>query len=150
VYTMALIARLYGEKDCTHFKDAGYHWHTQWLPPVICSIGNYSFHSLNRMIERVQKAKPKQGWYPFYMASYLMDVICATNVFLGVNLSGHISESPVHVYCQVLWENKYKRHYAMICDQFLAPLYQLIFCKECPRLTKEAMKLIRYIESWYL
>jgi hypothetical protein len=60
VYTMALIARLYGEQNCTHFKDA-------WLPLAytIVTIGHVFnwetilSHSLNRMIERAQKAKAK-------------------------------------------------------------------------------------------
>jgi hypothetical protein len=86
VYPMALIARLYDEQNCTHFKDA-------WLlfAYTVVTIGHV-FNwatilspSLNRMIERAKKAKAKPGVVPtFYMVSYLMDVICATNIFPGV------------------------------------------------------------------
>jgi hypothetical protein len=50
---------------------------------------------------------------------------------------------------QLIWENKYKNNYARICDLFLSHLYKIIFCKECPRLTKEARKLIKCIGKWY-
>jgi hypothetical protein len=44
---------------------------------------------------------------------------------------------------------KYKINYAQLCDLFLAPLYKLIFWKECLRLI-EVVTLIRSIGSWYL
>jgi hypothetical protein len=63
----------------------------------------------------------KEGEAPtFHMASYLLDVICARNVFAGMNLSWHVAELPVHVYFNILWENRYKKSYALICDEFIA------------------------------
>jgi hypothetical protein len=66
---------------------------------------------------------PKEQEAPnFYMASYLLDVMCARNVFAGMNLSWHVTELPVHFYFSVLWENWYK--------------------KECPRLSVASKKMI--------
>jgi hypothetical protein len=78
---------------------------------------------------------PKEGESPsFHMASYLLDVICTRNVFVGMNLSWHVAELPVHVYFNILWENRYKNSYALICDEFIANIYFIIFKKEFPRL----------------
>jgi hypothetical protein len=52
----------------------------------------------------IQQAQtPKEGETPtFYMASYLIDVMCAKNIFIDMNLSWHVVELPVHVYFSVL------------------------------------------------
>jgi hypothetical protein len=56
-------------------------------------------NQLCNMIEKVHKIKQKICVVNFfYMASYILDVICARNVFLGINLSCNISEAPIHVY----------------------------------------------------
>jgi hypothetical protein len=41
------------------------------------------------------------------MASYLLEVIYAKNVFVGMNLSWHSFELSVHLYFGILWENRY-------------------------------------------
>ena len=90
-----------------------------------------------------QDQTPKEGEVmSLYMASYLLDVIFARNIFVGMNLSWHVSELPVHVYFSILWENRYKRSYSLICDDFLAKVYFLIFRKECPRLSMVVKKMI--------
>jgi hypothetical protein len=69
---------------------------------------------------------PKEGETPsFYMASYLLYIICARNVFSGINLNWNSSELLVHVYFNILWDNKYKKSYTLICDHFIACIY---FC----------------------
>jgi hypothetical protein len=86
----------------------------------------------------------------FYMDSYLMDLIYVINRFPELNWSWNMSKPPMHVYCQMIWEKKYKKNYARLCDFFLVPLYRLILCKEFPRLSKESMRLIKNIGNWYL
>jgi hypothetical protein len=101
-------------------------------------------------INLLQAQTPKEGEVPiFYMASYLLDVICARNVFAGMNLSWHIVEFPVHVYFSILWENRYKISYAMICDGFIARIYFIIFRKEFPRLSVASKKMIAKVGHWY-
>jgi len=64
-----------------------------------------------------QAQMPKEGETPsFYMASYMLDVICAMNVFFGMNLNWHSSELLVHVYFNILWDNRYNKSYALIRD----------------------------------
>jgi hypothetical protein len=120
IYLMALICRLYGEKDCSRFSEA-------WMPlAYTVAISGSGFNwgviiskQLSICIQQAQT--PKEGETPiFYMASYLLDVMCARNIFVDMNLSWHVAELPVHVYFSVLWENRYKRSYSLICDEFIA------------------------------
>jgi hypothetical protein len=67
--------------------------------------GDIISKQLRTKLEEVQNPKPKET-LAFYMASYLLDVICARNVFPGLSLSWHISEVHVHVYFNILWEDK--------------------------------------------
>ena len=85
----------------------------------------------------------------FYMVSYLLDVICARNIFASMNLSWDISELPVHVHFNILWENKYNKSYSLICDEFLARVYFLIFRKECHWISVAAKKMIAKVGHWY-
>jgi hypothetical protein len=150
IYLMALICRLYGEKDCSRFSEA-------WMPlAYMVAISGRGFNwgaiiskQLSICIQQAQT--PKEGETPsFYMASYLLDVICARNVFAGMNLSWHASELPVHVYFNVLWENRYKKSYSLICDQFIVRIHFMLFKKECPRLSAAAKKMISKVGHWYL
>jgi len=83
------------------------------------------------------------------MASYLLDVICMRNVFVDMNLTWHIAKLPVHVYFNILWENRYKIFYAMICDEFIARIHFIIFIKECPRLSSATKKVISKFGHYY-
>jgi hypothetical protein len=67
-----------------------------------------------------------------------------------MNLNWHPSELAVHVYYNILWENRYKKSYVVICDHFIVPIYFFLFKKECPRLSDEAKKVIVKIGHWYL
>jgi hypothetical protein len=76
------------------------------------------------------------------MASYLLVVICARNFFANMNLRWHVAEIPVHVYFSILWENRYKKSYTFICDEFISRIHFIIFKKECPRLSAVAKKMV--------
>jgi hypothetical protein len=124
---MALICRLYRERDCSRFLEA-------WMPlAYIVAISRSIFNwgaiiskQLSIWVEEAQKTKV--GETPiFFMVSYLLDAICARNVFPGIGLSWHVFELSVHVYFNILWENRYKKSYTLICDDFLAMIYFLIF-----------------------
>jgi hypothetical protein len=147
---MALLCRLHGEKDCSRFLEA-------WMPlafiVTISGIG-FNWHAiiskqLSTCIRQAQVSKERDT-PAFYMASYLLDVICARNTFAGMNLNWHSSKLTVHVYFSILWENRYKKSYVVICDQFISCIYFLLFRKECPRLSNEAKKVISKIGHWYL
>jgi hypothetical protein len=76
------------------------------------------------------------------MALYLLDVIFVRNVFANMNLSWHVVELLVHVYFSILWENRYKKYYALICDDFIPHIYFIIFKQECPRLSTTTKKMV--------
>jgi hypothetical protein len=93
---------------------------------------------------------PKDGeTLAFHMASYLLDVICARNIFAGMNLSWHVVELHVHVYFNILWENRCKKFYALICDEFITRVHFIIFRKESKRLSVAAKKMISKVGHWY-
>jgi hypothetical protein len=150
IYLMALIYRLYGKRDYAKFLEA-------WMPlayivAISDNIFNWGAIILKQMSTNIlQSQTPKDGeMLTFNMTSYLLDVIYARNVFTGMNLRWHVAEIPMHVYLNILWENRYKRSYTLICDEFIARVYFILFKKEFPRLTIKAKKMISKVGHWYL
>ena len=88
----------------------------------------------------VQQAQaPKEGEAPtFYMDSYLLDFMCARNIFTSMNPRFHVVYLPVHVYFSMLWENRYKKSYSLICNEFITRIYFILFKNEFPRLSATA------------
>jgi hypothetical protein len=147
---MDLICRLYGEKDCSKFSKA-------WMPLaytvtiVVCNFkwGAIISKQLSICVQEAQTSK--EGEEPtLYMALYLLDVMCTRNIFIDMNLSWHAAKLPVHIYFSMLWENRYKKSYSLICDEFIARIYFIPFKKECPRLSTTTKKMISKIGHWYL
>jgi hypothetical protein len=150
IYLMALICWLYGEKDCSKFSET-------WIPlayivVIVRRIFNWGpIISKQLSICVHQSHMLKEGEAPtFYMASYLLDVMCVRNVFVGMNLRWHVPKLPVHIYFSILWENMYKTSYALIYDEFITCIHFIIFKRECPRLSAAAKKIITKIGHWYL
>jgi hypothetical protein len=147
---MDLLYWLHGEKYCSGFSEA-------WMPlAYTVIIYETSFNwgvtiskKLSTYILQAQQLKEGEN-LSFYMASYVLDIICARNVFTGMNLIWYTSELPVHVYFSILWENRYKRSYSLICDQFITPIHFLLFKKEFPRMSYAAKKFISKVDHWYL
>jgi hypothetical protein len=150
IYLMALICQLYGEKECSRFSKA-------WLPLsyiVVVSGRHFNWGAIisNKSSICIQQAHtPKKGETPsFWMDLYLLDIMCARNVFVGMKLSWHASELLVHVYFNILWENRYKKSYSLIYDEFIACIYFILFKKECLRLSAMEKKVIEKVSHWYL
>jgi hypothetical protein len=147
---MALICHLYGEKDLSRFYEAYIPLsYTIATSRSTFNCGSIISKQLSTKIEEAQNPKTRET-PAFYMASYLLNVICARNVFPGLSIRWNISEFPVHFYFIILWENKYKRSIALICDGFICRVYSLIFKQSCPRLSEAAKKVIAKIGHWYL
>jgi hypothetical protein len=151
MFLMALIYWLYREKDCSKLFEA-------WIPlsymvamsRIIFNWGAIISKQLSIHIEEVENSKTREILAFFFMDSYLLDAICARNVFLGLNLSCHIYEFLVHVYFSVLWENKYKILITAICDTFIAQIHSLIFKQDNPSLSEATRRVIYKIRHWYL
>jgi hypothetical protein len=84
------------------------------------------------------------------MSSYLLDIMCIAHQYPNMGWKWKPSDEPIHVYCKVLWEHKYITKYQNICEHFLAPLYEFIFCKTTPCMTDKAIAVIKRIGDWYL
>jgi hypothetical protein len=84
------------------------------------------------------------------MDSYLLNVMCARNIFFDMNLSWHVAKLLVHVYFNILWENRYKTFYSLICDELITHIYFILFKKECSRLSAAAENMISKVDQWYL
>jgi hypothetical protein len=90
-----------------------------------------------------QEHKLKEGEAPsFHRAPYLLDVICARNVFVDMNLTWHVAELPIHIFFSILWENRYKKSYVLICDEFIARIHFIIFKKEFSILSTTMKKMV--------
>ena len=77
------------------------------------------------------------------MTSYLMDVMCASGEYPSLGWKWNPSLSSIHVYCKMIWENKYKEDYERICNGLFAPIYQILFGKEAPRLSLEGQEIVK-------
>ena len=58
--------------------------------------------------------------------------------------------SSVHVYCKMLWENKYKKDNEWICNGLFSILYQVLVSEEAPCLSLEGHKLVKDYKYWYM
>jgi hypothetical protein len=56
----------------------------------------------------------------------------------------------MHVYFNILWENMYNIPYALICDEFIARVYFILYNKEYARPMKTTKKMISKLGHWYL
>jgi hypothetical protein len=122
------------------------------LAYTVAIVGrNFSWGAIisKQLIICVQQAQTSKA-LTFYMASYLLDVMSARNIFVDMNLSWHVAKLPIHIYFSVLWENKYKKYYSLICDELIARIYFILVKKECPRLLEVAKKMISKVGHWYL
>ena len=84
------------------------------------------------------------------MASYLLDVMCARNEYPYLGWKWTPSLSSIHVYCTMLWENRYKEDYDRICDGFFAPIYQILFGKEAPCFSPKGQEIVQKYGDWYM
>ena len=96
----------FGRKDASHFSD-------KWIPIIhqfitrglVLNLGEIISSNLDIQLKKVQKE------HQFYMASYLLDVMCVSGEYPSLGWKWNPSLSSIHVYYKMLWENKYKEDY---------------------------------------
>jgi hypothetical protein len=142
-----MTCRLYGEETNNHFR-------MEWFPMAYTVVKNdnyfnwdniLSFNIANRVLE------PKGMKNPcFYMSSYIIDKICATNCFLSFNWAWTSNQIHVHVYYSKIWEANSKENFYDICDCFLPPLHKPIFGSLAHRIFPRDIKSLKGIERWYM
>ena len=84
------------------------------------------------------------------MSSYLLDVMCASIEYPSLGWKWEPNLLSVHVYCKMIWENKYKEDYELICNGLLSTLYQLLFGEEAPFMSLEGQRIVKEYGDWYM
>ena len=79
-----------------------------------------------------------------------MDVMCANLEFPSLEWKWEPSLRSIHVYCKMLWENKYKEDYDQVCNKVFPTLYQVLFEEETPCLSTEGQAIIKVFRDWYM
>ena len=80
-----MLCRIFGKKNPTHFT-------IEWVPIIHEVVGGYTFDWGKMLLDNLAKEiveynmlKPKGEHAPFYMFSYIMDVICFKTPFPLMN-----------------------------------------------------------------
>ena len=84
------------------------------------------------------------------MSAYVMDIFCATSLFLDLGWNWQKNSPLVHIYCSNMWEDKFVPHIYDICDLFLGSMYHNIFKADAPTFSKRARALITLHRDWYV
>ena len=50
----------------------------------------------------------------------------------------------------MLWENKYKEDYELICNGLFSTLHQVLFGEEAPCMSPEEHKIVKEYGDWYM
>lgn len=106
-----MLCRLYGLKDPIVF------WQ-EWVPLSSDIVYNDTIFDWDAIMSAnlksslaATKDEDPNIKENFYMSSYLMDACCGHNHFQKMKWTWSPREAPIHVYCNILWESKYKRNY---------------------------------------
>ena len=138
-----MLARVFRRKDTSSFPE-------KWIPIIHQVIthgstlnwGELSSSNLDIQLKKAQKE------HQFYMSSYLLDVMCASWEYPSLGWKWKPYSLSIHVYCKMLWDNKYKEDYELICNGLFATIYQILFGEEAPCLSPEGHA--KEYEDWYM
>ena len=81
--------------------------------------------------------------FEFYRTSFLVDCILYHHRFEGLKFTWMGGNAPIYIAYQMLGSHKYHKHYQVIREEFLMPLYKLIFLEECLSLFEGALESIK-------
>jgi hypothetical protein len=76
--------------------------------------------------------------------------ICVAHHFPRMAWEWNPSLFPIHVYYFQLWEDNYKKQFYEICENFLVPMYVIIYKQNPIRISTESMQAIKEIWDWYI
>ena len=107
-YLTSMLSRLHRGDDCTNFK-------SEWLPiahgvmsAIVFNWASILSQNLLKPLEKVVR-KPDPKGTIFYFTTYLLDALCASNSFPGLNWAWTPKSPPIHLHYRELWrENDYK------------------------------------------
>ena len=84
------------------------------------------------------------------MSSYLLDVMCASQEYDSLGWRWNADLSSIHVYCKMLWENKFKEDYELMCNGLFATIYQILFGEEASCLSPEGQRIVKEYGNGYM
>ena len=79
----------------------------------------------------------------------MIDHILCRHAFERLKCTWKGRKSPIYTAYQILWGHKYHNHYDLICEEFLIPLYQLIFLEEYKCLFEGARESIKEFGDYF-
>ena len=138
-----LLSRVFGRKYASSFLD-------KWIPIIYQVITSGSMLDWGELISSNLdiQLKKSQKEHQFYMSSYLLDVMCATREYPSLGWKWEPILPSIHVYCQMLWENKYKEDYEFICNGLFSTLYKFCSLKKhhvCLSKGKDSQRIWRSV-----
>ena len=93
---------------------------------LVLNWGEINSSNMDSQLKKAQKD------HEFYMASYLMDVMCASQEYPAMGWKWDPNQSSIHVYYKILWENKYKEYYQRMCNGLFTHIHWVLFGEEAP------------------
>ena len=84
------------------------------------------------------------------MSSYLFDVTCASQEYPSLGWKWKLHLPLIHVCYKMLWENKYKEDYELICNGLFSTINQILFGEEAPCLSPERKMIVKEYGDWYM
>ena len=140
-----LLSRFFGRKDGSTFLD-------KWIPIIYQIITSGSTLNWGELISSNldNQLKCIHKEHQFYMSTYMMNVIYASLDFASLGWKWESSFPSIHVYCNMLWETKYKEDYEVICSKLFPTLYQVLFSEEAPCLSPKGQEIVKSYGDWYM
>jgi hypothetical protein len=122
-----------------------------YLLRVIIQLGIYFILNIETSTRCHQAHGPwKISQLPHAIILARHDVCNADMSTAGLGWAWKPSDTSIHIYCKVPWEHKYRLDHQKICEHFLIPLYQLLFCSPMPCMTDKAQAIVGRVGDWYL
>jgi len=84
-----------------------------------------------------------------YMFAYILDVICAQQKFLGLKWAWSPVVTSLNRYYKLLSECSFRGAMTRFFDQFVTPVYMMIFEQDPPYMSKVVMEALIEISYWH-
>ena len=131
-------------------RDDGKMYNFGWIPlnyyvsmeGTIFNWEHIATRNLAKCVKTTQEGL-KHRKSEFFMSSFLIDRILYRHRFEKLNCVRKGGKAPIYTTYQILGSHKYHNHYQLICEEFIRPLYKLIFLEDCPCLLEGAVESIK-------
>jgi hypothetical protein len=134
------------------------HFSMEWVAIMKEVAEGYTFNwakmisdNLAKEIIDYKKTRSKGHPAPFYMSTYVMDVICFMTPFPLMDWSWTLTIfEPIHFYHSKLWEEKAKDFIYEICHNVIVPVHITIYGHPPPRILVMIMGNLGNLAYWFI